>query len=179
MGRIYPALDGIAMTESELARLVAESDCTRLIHCYGRAIDWRDGEGLRRLFWPDAVIDLGFFKGNAEEAVGFLLENAARSERRFHSTTNIVLHINGDSAFADSCCTTHAVGDDGSGALVWQLFFGRYLDRLERRGNEWRFVERTFVLNGFHHGAIDEPSFLDGVGRAAHLDSSHPLFRFR
>jgi hypothetical protein len=167
------------MIESGIARLVAESDCTRLIHAYGRAVDWRDDEGLRRLFWPEAVIDLGFFKGNADNAVGFLMDNAARSERRSHSTTNIVLHFDGDSALADSCCATHAVSADGSGARTWQLFLGRYCDRLERRGGEWRFAERTFVLDGFHHGPCDEPPFLAGVARAADLDPGHSLFRFR
>lgn len=169
----------MAMTVDGVARLVAEAECVRLLHSYGRAIDWQDKVGLRRLFWPDAVIDLGFFKGNGEEAAGFLLENAARSDRRFHSTTNIVLVFDGSSALADSCCTTHAVGDDGSGALAWQLFFGRYLDRFECRGDEWRFAERTFVLNGFHHGPYDEAPFLDGVARAASLDPGHALFRFR
>jgi len=167
------------MTVEGMARLVAEADCMRLLHSYGRAIDWQDAEGLRGLFWPDAVIDLGFFKGSGEEAASFLMENAARSGRRFHSTTNIVLHVDGATALADSCCTTHAVGADGSGGLAWQLFFGRYLDRLERRGAEWRFAERSFVLNGFHQGACDEPTVLDGVARAASFDPGHPLFRFR
>lgn len=167
------------MIESGMERLLAEADCTRLLHAYGRAVDWRDGDGLRQLFWPDSVIDLGFFKGNGEQAIAFLLDNAARSERRFHSTSNIVLQFEGDHALADSCCITYAVGDDGSGALAWQLFFGRYLDRLERRGAEWRFAERTFVLNGYHSGTGDEPPFLGGVARAADLDPGHPLFRFR
>lgn len=167
------------MSETSIAHLLAEAACTRLLHAYGRAIDWQDRHGLAGLFWADATIDLGFFRGNGAEAVDFLLANAARSLRRFHATSNIVLDVDGDVALADSCCITHAVGDDGSGGLAWQLFFGRYLDRLDRRGDEWRFAERRFVLNSFEAGACSEPSKLAAVVRADHFTPDHPSFRFR
>jgi len=162
-----------------LERLHAEADCTRLLHAYGRAIDWQDADGLAALFWPDAAIDLGFFSGNGTEITAFLLANAARSERRFHAISNTLLAIEGDSARADSCCITHAIGDDGSGKPGWQIFFGRYLDRLERRGSEWRFAERTFLLNAYHAGTCDEPAQLAAVPRAGPLTADHPMFRFR
>jgi hypothetical protein len=165
--------------DGTLERIWAESECTRVLHAYGRAIDWQDREGLAALFWPEARIDLGFFEGDGAEAVEFLLANAARSQRRFHATSNVLLRIEGDSALADSCCVTHALSEGEPGEPGWQLFLGRYLDRLERRGGEWRFIERTFLLNGYHAGAPDEPPFLAGVPRAADLAPDHPLFRFR
>lgn len=155
-------------------RFSIEMACTRLLHAYGRAIDWQDRAGLACLFWPDALVDLGFFKGNGVEAVDFLLANAAQSERRFHATSNIMLHVDGASVLADSCCTTHATG-----AGNWQLFFGRYLDRLECRDGEWRFAERRFLLNFYHQGTLDEPPPLAAVQRADGLTPDHPLFRFR
>jgi hypothetical protein len=167
------------MSETSIAHLLAEAACTRLLHAYGRAIDWQDRDGLTRLFWDDARVDLGFFTGNGAETVDFLLANAARSQRRFHATSNIVLGIEGDVALADSCCITHAVGDDGAGGLGWQLFLGRYFDRLERRDGEWRIAERRFVLNGFDAGACKEPPELGAVDRADNFTPDHPLFRFR
>lgn len=167
------------MADSVLERILAEAECTRVLYAYGRAVDWQDRDGLDALLWPDAVIDLGFFKGNAEEAIAFLMANAARSERRFHAVSNIVLQIRGDTALSDSCCITHAASDNGEGGSAWQLFLGRYLDRLERRDGEWRIAERVFVLNGYHAGANDEPPFLADVGRAEHFTPDHPLFRFR
>jgi hypothetical protein len=171
--------DASAMHIASIERLLAEAECTRLLHAYGRAIDWQDHEGLARLFWPDALIDLGFFKGNGEEITTFLLANAARSERRFHATSNILLRIEGDGAQADSCSITHAVGDDGAGGLGWQIFFGRYLDRLERRAGEWRFAERRFLLNAHHEGACTEAPLLAAVPRADQFTPDHPMFRFR
>jgi hypothetical protein len=167
------------MTETSIELLLAEAACTRLLHGYGRAVDWQDRAGLARLFWPDATIDLGFFTGNGAEVTDFLLANAARSERRFHATSNIQLSITDDIALADSCCITHAVGDGGTGGLGWQLFFGRYLDRLERRAGEWRFADRRFLLNAYHAGACNEPPQLATVDRAERFTPDHPLFRFR
>lgn len=170
-------MQGVAQDRTH--QLLAEWECTRLLSAYGRAIDWQDRDGLARLFWSDALIDLGFFTGDAAQAIEFLLANAARSQRRFHATSNTVLSVQGTTAFADSCCITHAVGIDEAGSQGWQLFFGRYLDAFEQREGEWRFVERRFLLNGFHAGGLDEPSPLGGVPRADNFTPDHPLFRFR
>lgn len=167
------------MTKHLLERLEAEAACTRLLHAYGRTVDWQDEVGLVGLFWPDAEIDLGFFKGNGAETADFLIANAALSERRLHATSNTLLDIAGDRALADSCCITHAVSANEQGQHVWQVFFGRYLDRLERRGGEWRFAERRFVLNFHHSGNDAESPLLAAVPRAVRLDPENPLFRFR
>lgn len=167
------------MNQNFLERLEAEAACTRLLHAYGRAIDWNDEAGLAQLFWPDATIDLGFFAGNGEEAVIFLMANAAMSERRYHATSNICLQVFGDQALADSCCITHAVAAAEAGSNGWQTFYGRYLDRLERRDGEWRFAERRFLLNFHHVGCAEESPVLANVARAAGLSPDHPLFRFR
>ena len=170
---------GMACEDEALDRLLAEAACTRLLHAYGRAIDWQDRAGLEKLFWPDANIDLGFFTGDAAQAIDFLMANAARSERRFHATSNSVLRVEGDVALADSCCITHAVGSDGAGGTSCQLFLGRYLDRFEKRGGEWRFAERLFVMNGYHADGYAEALFLEGVLRADGFQPDHTLFRFR
>lgn len=163
--------------DGALERICAELDCTRLLHAYGRAIDWQDRDGLASLFWPNARVDLGFFAGDGAEAVEFLLANAARSQRRFHATSNIVLRIDGASALADSCCITHAVGDSGAGDRAWQLFLGRYLDRLERRGGEWRIAARRYLLHGqVSEAYVDNPA-LAAMTKADDLGPSHPLYR--
>jgi transposase len=37
------------MSDTSIDRLLAESECTRLLHAYGRAVDWQDAEGLAAL----------------------------------------------------------------------------------------------------------------------------------
>lgn len=165
--------------DDKLELLLAETACLRLIHRYGRAIDWQDGAELSALFWPDARVDLGFFSGDAAGAVAFLLDNAALSDRRFHLTANSVLHVAGERADADSCAITQAVGTGADGETFQQLFFGRYLDRFERRADEWRFAERRYLLHGHQAGPLVESLLLAGVARAEGLNPGHPLFRSR
>lgn len=164
------------MDHHALQRLLDDSDCRAVLLRYGQAVDWRDRPALDGLFWPDARVDLGFFKGNGAEAPAFLIENADRSLRRCHMTTNSNIRLDGDIAFADSCAITHAVNRDAGQGLVSHLFFGRYIDRLERRDAEWRFAARRYLL----HGAVSEPyvedAALASLLTADDLGSAHPLF---
>ena len=168
------------MAAELLQKLLDEAACQRVLSRYGPAVDWRDGATLASLFWPDAEVDLGVFKGNGAATPAFLLENAARSLRRCHITTNISLHVAGNRAEAESCAITHAITETpsenaGSERFV-HVFIGRYLDRLERRGDEWRIAARCYLL----HGATTEPyaenPLLNAMTKADALSPLHPYF---
>jgi hypothetical protein len=143
---------------------------------YGPAVDWRDRATLTTMFWPDAEIDLGPFKGRGSEAPAFLIENANGSLRRCHITTSVSLSIDGDSALAESCAITHAISPGIEADQVSHLFIGRYLDRLERRGGAWRIAQRRYLL----HGAVSE-TYLENpalafMSKADDLSPTHPYF---
>jgi len=159
-----------------LRGLLDESACRALLMRYGLAIDWRDRSALERLFWPDAAVDLGFFKGSGAEAPAFLIENANLSLRRCHITTNSCLRFDGDVVFGDSCAITHAVSRTDGQELWSHLFFGRYIDRLERRGAEWRFAARRYLLHGAKSAPYAEDAALSPLTRADDLGPDHPLF---
>lgn len=166
----------IGVDQDRLQRLLDEADCRALLTRYGRAVDWRDRAALDRIFWPDADVDLGFFKGKGAETPDFLIENANRSLRRCHITTNIDLRLEGDAAFADSCAVTHAISGTPGQDLLTHLFFGRYLDRLERRSGEWRIASRLYLLNGAVTEPYAEAEVLGMVTKADDLGPQHPLF---
>ena len=164
------------MQDGALQLLLDEAACTRLLMAYGRAADWQDGEALEALFWPDAHIDLGFFKGSGANLPAFMMKNAALSERRFHLTANVHTQVDADMATSDSYAITHAVGADSNGGQVRQIFFGRYLDRFERRNGAWRISERIYILHGHEIAPYQEAGFLDGVLRAEGFGPGHPYF---
>ncbi len=164
------------MDHQALQRLLDESDCRALLQRYGQAVDWRNRPALEALFWPDAWVDLGFFKGDGADAPGFLIENANQSLRRWHITTSSTLHIEGDTGLADSCAITHAVSRGEDSALVSHLFLGRYIDRLERRRGEWRFAARRYLLQAATSAPYAEDAALATVARAEDLSPAHRLF---
>lgn len=168
------------MEAGALQRLLDEADCRALLMRYGPAIDWRDRPALEQLFWPDAEVDLGVFKGSGAEAPAFLIENANQSRRRWHLTSGLSLRIDGDTAYAESYAMTHAVTDgapDGGAELATHLFVGRYLDRLERRSGEWRIAERRYLLHGYVNEPYADNPALAAMTKADDLSPASPLFR--
>lgn len=164
------------MDHDALQRLVDEAACQGLLLNYGRAVDWRDLAALQAIFWPDAEVDLGFFKGKGADAPAFLVENAGRSLRRLHITTNARVRVDGDVAHAESCAITHAVGGNSPQDGQAHLFIGRYIDRLERRRSEWRIASRLYLLHSASTDPYAESAMLEAVSKADALGPEHPLF---
>ena len=159
-----------------LQRLMDEADCRTLLMRYGPAVDWRDRAALATLFWPDAEVDLGVFKGSGAEAPEFLMQNASQSLRRWHVSSSLSLEIDGENAHAESYAVTHAITGDTSVEMASHLFLGRYVDRLEKRDGEWRIASRRYLLHGQISDAyIDNPA-LAQMAKADDLSPTHPLF---
>jgi hypothetical protein len=171
------SLGEVGLGGDALSRLVDEAACRAVLMRYGRAVDWRDLAGLEALFWPDAEVDLGFFKGTGAEAPAFLVENAGRSLRRLHITANSSVSVDGDAAHAESCAITHALSGSALQEAQTHLFIGRYLDRLERRGSEWRIAWRLYLLHSVQTQAYAEPEALGALSKADALGPGHPLFQ--
>lgn len=164
------------MGSTPLQRLLDEADCRALLMRYGPAVDWRDRAVLDTLFWADAEVDLGVFKGSGADAPAFLIENANQSRRRWHLTASLSLSIEDDCAYAESYAMTHAVTDGADGEMASHVFVGRYLDRLERRGGEWRIAARRYLLHGqVSEAYVDNPA-LAAMTKADDLGPSHPLY---
>jgi hypothetical protein len=157
-----------------LQRLLDEADCRALLMRYGPAVDWRDRAGIAALFWSDADVDLGVVKGKGAQMPDLLTRNAGASLRRCHITTSVDLSIDGDSARAQSCAVTHAISE--SAGMTSHLFFGRYIDRLERRRGEWRIASRRYLLHGAVSEAYLENPALAAMTKADGLSPDHPLF---
>jgi hypothetical protein len=138
-----------SVNDAAVQRLMDENACAGLLARYGQAVDRLDVVALERLFWPDATIDLGFFKGSGQQAADFLVTNGRLSLRRCHVTCNSVFEFAGASVNADSCAITHAISSDGVCGMLRHVFFGRYLDRIERRGGEWRLAARRHQLHSY------------------------------
>jgi hypothetical protein len=161
-----------------LQRLADESACREVLVRYGIAIDWQDRESLASVFWPDADIDYGFFKGAGAELIDTLLGIATLSQRRFHMLGGERIRLKGATvAEAESYIITQAVSEDASRGQTASLFYGRFLDRLERRQFEWRIARRVYLQHGAFAGPYDENKLLGGMLNADGLNTEHPLFR--
>jgi SnoaL-like domain len=165
-------------TQDELLRrILDESACRAVLARYGAALDWQDRQALEAVFWPDADIDYGFFKGTAADFIPVLLHIATLSLRRFHMMSGERLLINGASADAECYLLTQAISQDSAGVQTASVFYGRCLDRLERRHDEWRIARRVYLQHGAYAGPYIEDKMLKDMLNADGLNTEHPLFR--
>lgn len=135
-----------------IQKLIDKQAVTEVLLGYCRAIDRRDADLMRRIYWPDAVDDHAVFRGNIEEflAYSFPFMEGVVSQ---HRITNIWIDILApDRAFSE--CYFSGFHDfpaaQGQTGRLERIVGGRYLDQHEKRGDEWRIIERTLVIDWYH-----------------------------
>jgi len=140
----------VAPTPDQLCAIEA---CREAARRYSRGVDRLDGDEMKSAYWPDATDHHGTFVGNAHEFADHCIVSHRRWAFTMHIVTNHTVDLDDDGVHArgevyNVTCLQRAE----TGEL--DIWFGRYLDRYERRGDEWRIIERVCV----HEGDRTEPA---------------------
>ncbi len=134
----------------DVQALLDKQAITEVLLGYCRAVDRRDADLMRRVYWPDAIDDHAVFTGNVEEFIAFSFP-FMQGVVTHHAISNIWVDITGAyDAFSE--CYFQAFHDfpaEGGGRLE-RIVAGRYLDRHKRRGTEWRIIARTLAIDWYH-----------------------------
>lgn len=125
---------------------IAIEDC---LHRYCHAVDRCDAELLRAVYWPDGTDDHVFWSGNAMEFVDFCIPILKSRGQSLHAISNIMMRFSGNEARVQCYydAIERVIRKDGSANDV--TLVGRYLDRFEKRGEEWRILERKVVIDSW------------------------------
>ncbi len=115
-------------------------------YCYG--VDRLDSDCMRSAYWPDATDDHGNFTGNAHEFVDYCMKAHLKWKWTMHSIYNHQIDLDDDGVHArgEIYNISHLCRKDTGTVDTW---YGRYLDRYEKRDGEWKILERVCV----HHGS--------------------------
>lgn len=132
--------------DPRVQRLIDKNDCVELVHKMARAIDRCDAALVNSVFHPDATDDHGGYKGSAQDFVPWVMEVLKGMRRTQHMVGNILVEIDGDRAKGESYFIAHHVIPSDAGER-FMVAAGRYLDRFERRGGEWRMSHRHAVYD--------------------------------
>ena len=135
--------------KDEWADREAIRDC---LFRYSRGIDRCDMDLLRSVYWPGAVDYHTGFTGTAEEFIAWAEPRLKAMAHNLHMIGNILIRIDGDKAAVESYLWAVSVIDGEAGPRDVTTA-GRYLDRFERRGGEWRIAERMVVHDWFRETA--------------------------
>ncbi len=166
--------------DQRLQELLDKQACEEVILRYGRTQDWLDDDGHATVFWPDADVDFGFFKGSGADFVTTVMAHERTVPRRWHLCTSVMVQVDGNKARAE--CYGIAVGsrEGEDGELHDNMYGGRYLDELEKRDGEWRISKRTYILDWSHQfpDALKEATGPDFDLNVLNItESGHPMYR--
>jgi hypothetical protein len=124
--------------------LLAKQEITDLVGRYMRGLDRLDKKLLRSTFHDDATTDYGFFKGGPDAFTDMAYNALQAHLANHHMIGQVNIDVEGDVAFGEVYFQAfHRIVADGEER---DLFIsGRYVDRYERRGGEWKIAFRSEV----------------------------------
>lgn len=138
-----------------------------VVYRYCHAIDRRDPEMLKNVYWPDATDDHGFMHSGVDEFVKTAMEMVGACVVTQHNVGNILIHLEGDSARVESYVNTYQrmegpskhwrtksgpVPESQRGKFAEFFTGSRYIDRMQKRNGVWRISERTLVQDWYRIG---------------------------
>ncbi len=165
---------GLSMT----VRLQEMLDRDAIRNClmrYARGIDRCDRAVLQSVYWEDAIDNHGTFNGPALEFVDYLLPRLAKTVYTSTFLGNILIDLQGDFANVETYFLVRMrVAPDGMDTVT----AGRYLDRMARRGGEWRISVRQLIIDWYqdHRPLAEEPPARTPVSGAR--QPTDPLYQF-
>jgi hypothetical protein len=122
---------------------------------YFVGVDRLDPELIGSTYHPDAVDDRGrhTFQG-ATAGPDIVASNRTSMTSTRHHVTSQLVELDGDTARCETYCLgVHVTGGEAPKRMQTS---SRYVDELERRDGEWRFVRRTSHMDFLRLSALED-----------------------
>ena len=111
-----------------------------------RGLDRRDADLIRASYWPGATDDQGVAVCSVDELVEWVVPGDPAMVLTLHTLGQSLIDLDGNSANVETHVTAyHRVRVDGLDRDV--VLCGRYLDRMHKRGYEWRVSHRKLLCD--------------------------------
>ena len=132
----------MAYTPLQLSDLESIRDCAKR-YCAG--VDRLDADLMKSAYWPEANDNHGTYNGPAHPFVEHCMVSHRKWDATAHCIYNHRVALNDDGTTASGEIYNITYLFAGSRLDTWH---GRYLDRYEKRGDEWRIIDRVCVHEG-------------------------------
>lgn len=106
--------------------------------------DLAEWDEMRRLFHPDATIEISWFSGLASDFIDASAEMSASALRTKHLIGNPLIAYNGNKALVET--NAIIVGEQVDLELGFTAH-NRFLDRVEKRDGVWRILRRQAIYD--------------------------------
>ena len=146
-----------AATEAALKVMLDKQQIHDVMMRYCRAVDRVDEELLRSVYHPDAIDNHGLFNGAAADFVPWCINQLRQAYTATqHFIGNELIEVEGDQAWCEFYFVAYHRYERNNEPRHMTAG-GRYVDRWERRGGEWRIAERTVVVDWQRVDRVHEP----------------------
>jgi SnoaL-like domain len=130
----------------ELKALLDRDKIRDCIARLARGEDRRDAKAITACHWGDATSDYGVFFGTFDEYLAWVVPGSPAILVTQHVLGQSVIELRGDKAAVETQALSYHrinMGAEERDTIIG----GRYLDRLEKRGGEWRIAQRTMLYD--------------------------------
>jgi hypothetical protein len=143
-------------------------------------VDRGDAALVASVYHADGTDDHGSFKGLGSD---FAVYVTTRLPERYRATQHtiantVIAFVDDDTAHVESHVCARHLRDDGDGGLGMDTFFGRYVDRFERRDGAWKIAERL-VVHDWDMAEPVAPAFPPGRFTEGVRGSADPSYQQR
>lgn len=136
-----------AEEQGHLRELIDREKIRDCLQRYCMGVDRCDEAMLRSSYWPDAHDVHGDFDGTGEEFIEWVLPRLRHLVRTQHFMGNPLIRIDGAFANVETYMRNWHTLRRKDGSEYDLIHGGRYLDRFERRGEEWRVIDRLVMFD--------------------------------
>lgn len=171
------ASDASMDRSARLEALLDKQDIRECLERFSRGMDRSDRAVYLSAFWEDAEMAAGPFVGSAADCWDWAVPMHEEGQiLTHHALLQSNIDLKGDTAHAETYYLFVARNRDESLVTAG----GRYIDRLERRGDVWRIALRTNIIEWAGLPPAIPPPFADipdiavnGVSSRSHDDPSY------
>jgi hypothetical protein len=163
------------MEDAKLQTLLDREAIRDCLYRYCRGIDRADEATLRSTYWPDAHDRHGAYVGPASGFIESALEIFKTGPRNIHQVSNILIEFTSPTeAVVESSFMALQRAADRSGKPSQVLLCGRYCDRFEKRGAEWRVSDRVVVYDWVEEQSVPAASEAERFGSRQPIGAAWP-----
>jgi hypothetical protein len=132
----------------ELQALLERDNIRNCIARLARGEDRRDATMITASYWPDSITDYGVFSGTFAQYLAWVVPGSPAIPVTQHVLGQSFIDLQVDVARVETQVVSYHrvnMGTEERDTVIG----GRYLDRLERRGGDWRIAERTMLYDWY------------------------------
>jgi SnoaL-like domain len=170
---------------AELRALLERDRIRECVARLARGEDRRDAKLISASYWPDSTTDYGVFVGSFDQYLEWVVPGSPAIPVTQHVLGQSIIDVAGNVARVETHVTSYHrvnMGTEERDTVIG----GRYLDRIEKRGAEWRIASRIMLYDWFQDfgksvdwskGVMGMPFSADHYTGRAVGDYSEAFFR--